>query len=163
MDVAVCVHNEWNIQRRQVLNARMALGKAAIALQAAIAEYDQAFGKKFRKDEVAPAPIDSLLRQVLAWVNEEPPIFRYTRRGRGRPEGRVAHAHVSDWVARLLVAVRRCGGDLTFDKNRSGPELVGPRAEITQPSFPHRFYSFALTDPCRSTRAVDCEQWNSGL
>jgi hypothetical protein len=137
------IHHDWTARRLRVLEARAALKKAATGLQVAIADYDNEYGKKMRMDEVAPAPIDALLREVVAWAVQEAPIFlyrsSYESRGRGRPRGTLKHTVFIDYVVSLLVLVRGMGGDLTFDKNRLNKSTLVRALKLLTPHFPAGF------------------------
>ena len=76
----------------RMLRARRAVRETATELCAAIEDYDQAYGKETRIDEMAPAEIDRPLRDVLDLLNREPPIARYLiSHRRGRPAGQINH------------------------------------------------------------------------
>jgi hypothetical protein len=127
----VMIFKQWTERRVRMIEARGRLRDAAIELKKAIKDYDWAYGRRDRYEEVAPPPIDRLLREVLKWSKQ--PFNWYEGEegpGRGRP-----HAHVSliKFVVYLLVVVRMAGGDLTYDKNRTEKSTLVCALEILRP------------------------------
>ena len=105
------VLDEWTKRRFRMLEARAELRDAAMEMKRAIEDYDRAYGRRDRLEEVAPPPIDRLLREVLKWAKQ--PFLVYEVRGKGRPP---ANSALVRFVLRLLVFVRNAGGDLTYDR-----------------------------------------------
>jgi hypothetical protein len=144
---------QWVARQKRVLKARRAVREAATELCAAIEDYDQAYGKEFRIDEVAPAEIDRPLRDVLAWLNQDPPIAKHLinhRRRRGRTLGRIDHPDTVSFLMLLVVTVRLFGGNLRFDKNHPDKSTLIKALDLLRPYVPPVDYTAAR----QSTRTV---------
>jgi hypothetical protein len=132
----------WIARRRRAFTARCIFARAAIDLQKAIADYDQAYGEAARCYEVAPQPIDQLLNDVLDWESRDPPLKLHiaaalARHGarRGRPRGPKMD-EFWHFVLTLLVIVIIAGGGLTFDKNRPDRGSLVRALELLRPYVP---------------------------
>jgi hypothetical protein len=129
----VRVFDQWVQRRLRMVQARADLRDAAIELQQAIEDYDQAYGRRDRFEEVAPPPIDRLLNEVLRWVNRPFSISIYAGEegpGRGRPR---AHRSLIHFIIALLVYLRRAGGDLTYAKNHPEKSTLVRALDILRP------------------------------
>jgi hypothetical protein len=127
-----------SILLHHAFEARSLIAKAAIELQSAIADYDEAFGKDMRCNDIAPRPIDKLLKDILSW-RDSPCLLTLAEAYVGPHRGRPPSEKTNDlWnFAVLLTAhVENAGGQLTFDKNYpTGGSLI--RAlELLRPYVP---------------------------
>jgi hypothetical protein len=134
----------WDARRKAVADARWQFAKAATKLKVAIDDYDQAYGVTRRRYEVAPQPIDELLKKVGDWLSKDPRFITdyiapqlKRRRGRGRPRGPEID---SFWlfVLALLVTVGNAGGRLTCDKNYPDKRSLVRALELLHPHLPWR-------------------------
>jgi hypothetical protein len=114
------------------------VAKAAIELQLAIANYDEAYGKAQRCEDVAPQRIDKLLNDILSW-RDSPCLLTlmegYVGPQRGRPTVEITSPL---WLfAVLLVAnIENAGGRLTFDKNYPAAGSLVRALELLRPYVP---------------------------
>jgi hypothetical protein len=110
------VFDEWTERRSRILDAIVELYDAAKRLKGEIEDYDRAYGRRDRMEEVAPPPMDRILREILQWATNGPFTIYEAEEGpaRGRPRANVRLTH---FIIILLVVIRGAGGNLNYDKN----------------------------------------------
>jgi hypothetical protein len=126
---------EWAQRVGHIFALRARLYKTALDLKSAIREYDDQYGRDYRRKYIASKPVEEILRRYLAWQRKPPRIFVETnqfKKKRGRPKGREDNLDI--FLAFLLIAIENAGGHLTFDKNY--PDR-GPLVEALRALRPH--------------------------
>jgi hypothetical protein len=143
------------IRVHRVVEARSRFVKAAIELQLAIANYDEAYGKAERCKDLAPQRIDKLLNDILSWRDSPCRLTLaagYVGPHRGRPTSETTS---SLWLFAVLLTanIENAGGRLTFDKNYpAGGTLVRHSS-----CFARTFHGSFLKS-FRSERSLPCEE-----
>jgi hypothetical protein len=126
------------IRIHRVVEARSLIAEAAIELQSAIADCDDAYGKDFRCMNLAPRPIDKLLNDILSW-RDSPCLLTLVAAYVGPHRGRPISKKTSElWLFAVLLTanVERAGGRLTFDKNYPASGSLFRSLELLRPYVP---------------------------
>jgi len=135
--------DKWTEDRFQIIEAMGSIEDAALHLQSLIRDYDVAYGKRDRVDDIGPVLIDTLLKEILRWVKKPRQMFLEYEEGeerqRGRPKGSESHRELTEFLFWLMYFTDISGGHFSCDKNRGLDGTLVRAAQILAPCLPAGF------------------------